>query len=53
MQDFIHWLFNDPNGHFAILCFMLAACAIAWLFHVPQADIAAATLFTIVLAKLK
>lgn len=47
------WLFNEPNGHFALLFFMLTASAFCWLCHVPQSDKATSALFGYVLAKLK
>ena len=53
IQEFLHWLFTDSSGHFAILWVMLVACAICWLCHVPQSDKATSALFGYVLAKLK
>jgi hypothetical protein len=53
LQEFLHWLFNDANGHFAILVAMLIATSICWLCHVPQADKATSAIFGYVLAKLK
>ena len=53
VQEFFRWLFNDSNGHFALLIAMLTICGVAFLFHVPKADVAIGTLFGYVLAKLK
>lgn len=53
LAEFFYWLFNEPNGHFAILVGMLIATSICWLCHVPQADKATSAIFGYVLAKLK
>jgi hypothetical protein len=53
VKQFLEWLFNEPNGHFAIALFILAACAVAALAKVPGATGAVGVVWLIVLAKLK
>lgn len=61
MKDFIHWLFSDPAGHFALAVIAMAFCCLAWLLIFlhsgpgPATPVAVAcgSLFQLFLTKLR